>query len=160
MVTIISKQEGPSRKEAELKHSLRQNRATIEGMAGALKRGPMAHLAKPETPQVQAPASTKTVIYRKTSSEGEARPYVRVSMNGRVVLVDYETGNQLHHIGDVRGKREAAKFALATKENGFFAPVADEIRDALKGLDGTLMPDRDAEEKFKTDVATALGLAD
>ena len=159
MVTIISKQDGPSRKEAELKHTLKENRATIEGMAGALKRGPMAHLAP--QPTVQAPAASgTTVFYRKTSSEGEAKPYVRVSMNGRVVLVDYETGNQLHHLGDVRGKGATARFALATKANGFFAPVDGEVAAALAALDGRPIPSRDAEETFKTDVAAALGLAE
>ncbi len=160
MVTIISKQEGPSKREAELKHTLKENRATIEGMAGALKRGPMAHLAP--QPSVQAPAAsgTTSVFYRKTSSEGEAKPYVRVSMNGRVVLVDYETGNQLHHLGDVRGKGAAARFALATKANGFYAAVDDEIGTALTSLDGRTIPDRVAEETFKADVSAALGLGD
>ena len=157
MVTIISKQEGPSKKEAELKHTLRENRATIQGMTQALKHGPMAHLAQPT---VQAPpaVSTTSVFYRKTSSQGDARPYVRVSLNGRVVLVDYETGNQLHHLGDVRGKKDAAKFALATKENGFFAALDGEFAEALKSLDGRAIPNREAEDAFKTDVAAALGL--
>ena len=159
MVTIISKQDGPSKKEAELKQHLRQNRGTLEGMVKALKHGPMAHLAQPE-PTIQAPqGSGKTVFYKNTSSEGDAKPYVRVSMNGRVVLVDYETGSQLHHLGDVRGKGAAAKFALATKANGFFAPVEAEIAEALKGLDGRAAGDRETEEAFKADVAAALGLA-
>lgn len=158
MVTIISKQEGPSKKEAELKHHLKQNRGTIEGMVTALKHGPMSHLAK--QPTIEAPQSSgKSVFYKNTSSEGDAKPYVRVSLNGRVVLVDYETGSQLHHIGDVRGKGAAARFALATKANGFFAPVEPEIAEALKALDGRAVGDREAEEAFKTDVTTALGLA-
>ena len=158
MVTIISKQEGPSKKEAELKHTLKQNRGTIEGMVSALKHGPMAHLA--QTPKVESPQSSgKSVFYKNTSSEGDARPYVRVSMNGRVVLVDYETGSQLHHLGDVRGKGAAAKFALATKANGFFAPLEPEIAEVLMDIDGRAMPDREAEEAFKTDVGAALGLA-
>ena len=158
MVTIISKQDGPSKKEAELKHHLKQNRGTLEGMVKALKHGPMAHLAQPE-PTIQAPqGSGRTVFYKNTSSEGDAKPYVRVSMNGRVVLVDYETGSQLHHLGDVRGKGQAAKFALATKANGFFAPVDAEIAEALSGLDGRAAGDREAEEAFKAEVAAALGL--
>ena len=157
MVTIISKQDGPSKSEAELKHHLKQNRGTIEGMVGALKHGPMAHLAKKQ--QVEVPqASGKSVFYKNTSSEGDAKPYVRVSMNGRVVLIDYETGSQLHHLGDVRGKGAAATFALATKANGFFAPVEPEIAEALTALDGRAVGDRDAEEAFKTEVTTALGL--
>ena len=158
MVTIISKQDGPSKKEAELKHHLKQNRGTIEGMVTALKHGPMSHLA--QKPSVEAPqASGKSVFYKNTSSEGDAKPYVRVSLNGRVVLVDYETGSQLHHLGDVRGKGAAAKFALATKANGFFAPVEPEIAEALAALDGRAVSDRNAEDAFKTAVTTALGLA-
>ena len=109
---------------------------------------------------MQAPESSgRSVFYKNTPSEGDAKPYVRVSMNGRVVLVDYETGSQLHHLGDVRGKGAAAKFALATKANGFFAPVGAEIAEALQGLDGRAVGDRAAEDAFKADVGAALGLA-
>lgn len=159
MVTIISKQDGPSKAEAEFRHTLKENRATIQGMTQALKRGPMAHLAPEPAVQPLASDKTTTVSYRKSSSEGDAKPYVRVSLNGRVVLVDYETGNQLHHLGDLRGKGPSAHFALATKANGFFAPLAPDLAESLKVLDGIAIPDREAEEAFKANVAAALGLA-
>lgn len=154
MVTIISKQDGPRKGEAEVKDIIKKNRGTIEQIANALSGGAMRPKAEPTAPPQ---ASSTTVSYRKTSSEGDARPYIRISLNGRVVVVDFETGSQLHHLGDIRGKREAARFALATKANGFFAPIDVSLQDKLTGLDGTAVPDAAAEEKLKLDIAELLG---
>ncbi|MGI9503393.1 MAG: hypothetical protein ACR2RE_10110, partial [Geminicoccaceae bacterium] len=64
------------------------------------------------------------------------RPYVRISMNGRVVVADQETSKQLHFLGEIRGPRRSQIFVLATKENGFFARVEDELKEKLADLDG------------------------
>lgn len=156
MVTIISKQDGPRKGEAELKHTIQQNRGTIDALARTLSgniggRSAQQTVAKPQ-------ASTTTHSYRKTSSEGEAKPYVRVSLNGRVVIVDFETGNQIHHLGEVRGKGEAARFRLATKENGFYAPLDADICDHLRDIDGVAVTDGAAEDKLKKDIEERLGL--
>src|SRR5439155_20054498 len=66
----------------------------------------------------------------------EAEPSIPISINGRVVSVDRNTGRQLHHIGDIRNRGGAQVFVLATKRNGFFSPVDETIAQALAGLDG------------------------
>ena len=157
MVTIISKQDGPRKGEAELKHTIKQNRGTIEQLANTLSgaiggRSGQQRVAPP--PQ----ASTTTHSFRKTSSEGEARPYVRVSLNGRVVLVDYETGNQLHYLGEVRGKGAAARFRLATKDNGFYAPLEAELCERLRAIDGAPVIDAAAEDRLKKAIEERLAL--
>ena len=158
MVTIISKQDGPRKGEAELKHTIRQNRGTIDALAKTLAGNIGGRSAQQQAKAPPPQAATTTHSYRKTSSEGEARPYVRVSLNGRVVLVDFETGNQLHHLGEVRGKGEAARFRLATKENGFYAPLDNELCDKLRGIDGAPITDAAAEDKLKKDIEEALAL--
>ena len=156
MVTIISKQDGPRKGEAELKHTIQQNRGTIDALAKTLSGNIGGRSAQQTVTKPQA--STTTHSYRKTSSEGEAKPYVRVSLNGRVVIVDFETGNQLHHLGEVRGKGEAARFRLATKENGFYAPLEAEICDKLRDIDGAAIINGAAEDKLKKDIEERLGL--
>ena len=134
MVHVISKQDGPRKEEARLRHVVQQNRGTIEKIADTITGGALSARAKQSTIVPPEPASR--VGYRATSSEGTAQPYVRISLNGRVVVVDFQTGRQLHHLGDLRGTRSAGRFVLATKENGFYAPLEDELRSKLSGLDG------------------------
>ena len=75
------------------------------------------------------------------------------------MIVDFETGNQIHHLGEVRGKGEAARFRLATKENGFYAPLEADICDHLRDIDGVPVTDGAAEDKLKKDIEERLGLS-
>ncbi|MEO1512507.1 MAG: hypothetical protein AAFU70_10560, partial [Planctomycetota bacterium] len=88
----------------------------------------------------------------------EARPYVRISPNRRVVVVDLETNRQMHFLGERRVSDGQRRFVLATADNGFFSPVEAEVAAALADLDGAVIgPARD-EAKLAREIGVQLGI--
>lgn len=64
------------------------------------------------------------------------QPYVKVSINNRVVLVDKSTGRQLALLGEIRGNFLSRRFLPATKENGYLTPLDADMAAAIGDLDG------------------------
>lgn len=110
-----------------------------------------------------APASKPTLIdpHTKASrrpSPEEARPYVRVSLNGRVVLVDLDTSRQLAFLGEVRAREGREVFVLATAAHGFRDPLDEETAARLAELDGTTLARRGGARVLADAIAARLGL--
>ncbi|MDH3659118.1 MAG: hypothetical protein OEU92_03650, partial [Alphaproteobacteria bacterium] len=110
VVDIISKRDGPRREDVTARRLLGENRGTIHKMVDHLTGGQLRS-------QAQKPAAPKQeglIIHtgRAIDSRDAARPYVRVSVNGRVVIADQETSRQLHFLGEVRGPRRSQRFVL------------------------------------------------
>ena len=156
MVDIISKRDGPRREDVAARRLLRENRGTIHKMVDHLTGGQLKSQApKPTTPQPEG-----LVIHtgRTIDSRTAARPYVRVSVNGRVVVADQETSKQLHFLGEIRGPRRSQRFVLATKENGFFALIEDELGDKLADLDGRAITSEFSEDELANAISERLGI--
>jgi hypothetical protein len=154
MVEIISKSNGPRREEAAAKHFIRENAGTINKIAQQLSGGRIRPLTHAETipgplPLRRGPAAP--------SRDAEKKPYVKVSLNGRVIAVDFNNGRQLHHFGEVRGQGAARRFLLATRENRFFTPLDDDLLALLRDLDGAATPDDAAEERLAQEIGARLG---
>jgi hypothetical protein len=103
MVEIFSQRGAPRPQDARLKVFLDQNRATIVKMADHLTQGGYSarKAAKTDAP----PPSTGQTVYvigESASASPEARPCVRATLNGRVVVVDDNSGRQLWHLGQIR----------------------------------------------------------
>jgi hypothetical protein len=156
MVHIISKRDGPRREDVAAKAFLRENRAKIDGLANALTGGRWQELRNPK-PAAQPEASGR-LWYTAPSRPSEPAPYVRISLNGRVVVADEASGRQLLFIGGIRGSGPTRHFVLATKDNGFFDPIEAEAGAALEELDGVLVPEGPIEEQLKQEIASRLGL--
>ena len=142
MIEIISKPNAPRREDAAAKQYLRENSATIMKIANHLSGGQLNR--KP----IDAPAATMPRNARSPAAarpNEEPRPYTSVSLNGRVV-VDFNTGRQLLHLGEIRGQGRARRFLLATAENRFFAPLDSGLQGILSDLDGRPAPDDAAQE--------------
>jgi hypothetical protein len=154
MVEIISKSDGPRREDAAAKQFIRENAGTINKIARQLGGGQTRSLSSgqttpaPETPR-RGPAAPRP--------DAEKRPYVKVSLNGRVIAVDFNNGRQLHHFGEIRGQGPTRRFLLATRENQFFAPLDDDLHARLRELDGVGTPDETAEEKLVQEIGERLG---
>lgn len=156
MVDIISKRDGPRREDVAARRVLQENRGTIHKMMDHLTGGQLNSQAqKPAAPEPEG-----LVIHtgRVIDSREAARPYVRVSVNGRVVVADQETSKQLHFLGEIRGPRRSQRFVLATKENGFFALIEDEPRQQLADLDGRLIDQDFSEDDLVTTITERLGI--
>jgi len=154
MVEIISKSGGPRREEAAAKQFIRENAATINKIADQLSGGRRRTLPGSEPPRAEA------FVQRGRASparDAEKRPYTKVSLNGRVIAVDFNSGRQLHHIGEMRGQGPTRRFLLATRENRFFTPLDDDLLVVLNDLDGMATPDDAAQEQLVRLIDARLG---
>ena len=156
MVYIISKRDGPHREEVAAKDFIQKNRTTIDALASHLTAGRWQELRNPTSPPPPQPSGKlwSTPQARPT----EAEPYVRISLNGRVVIADLASGRQLRFVGELRGKGQSRSFALATRENGIFEPMDENMYKVLADLEGLSVPDEVAEERLEQVIAGRLGL--
>jgi hypothetical protein len=156
MVDIISKRDGPRREDMAARRVIQENRSTIHKMMDHLSGGQLQ--SRRSAPQAPAPEGLIIHTGRATDARENARPYVRVSVNGRVVVADQETSRQLHFLGELRGPRRAQRFILATKENGFYALVDDELKDRLADLDGRVIGRDFSEDDLASLISRRLGI--
>ena len=157
MVEIISKRDGPRREDVQVKRLVEQNRATITRLADQISSGGYSASKAPR----EAPKAQGLIFHHVTagSPAAEADPHVRVSLNGRVIVVDKTSGRQLHHIGEMRSRNGADVFVLATRANGFFSPLDDVIAEALSELDGMAIAGDGGEEQLAATIGARLGFA-
>lgn len=157
MVEIISKRDGPRREDRDTRRLIERNRGTIERIAGHLTGGAFS---TPRPVADSAPETRGPIVHvlGGRPGGGPPRPYVRVSPNGRVVMVDHETGRQMAHLGEIRRSAGVRRFVLATRENGFFAPLDPELAEAIEPLDQLSVADEDAEEQLSSEIGRRLGI--
>ncbi len=155
MVEIISRPNGPRREDAEVRRLIEDNRATINRLADHISGGSYSAGRKPR-PEPKAEGLIFHVV--GYGRKDEAKPAIRVSLNGRVVAVDENSGRQLHHIGDIRRLDGCDTFLLATKANRFFAPVEEPIAAALADLDGRRLDNDYGEETLASEISRSLGM--
>ncbi|MER8753177.1 hypothetical protein NKH57_28775 [Mesorhizobium sp. M1050] len=156
MVEIFSKRDGPRREDVQVKKLIEQNRSTIVRLADQISGGGYSASRKPR----QQPKAEGLIIHvgGSTAPVAEAKPSIQVTMNGRVISKDQNSGRQLHHIGDVRNRGGDQIFVLATKQNGFFSPVDESIAAALAELDGAHLAATYTEEQLAADIVAKLGI--
>jgi hypothetical protein len=151
---IISKKSGPRREDQQAKRHINQNWGTIEKLADQISGGRYsADKAKKAAPPPQA--SGKIFIDQAAPTTPDVvKPYLRVSVNGRVVVADGNSGRQLNFLGQLKRIGGAMRFVIATKENGFFSPVDDETYDLIRDLaDRTInraFSEKDLEKELQT----------
>lgn len=162
MVYIITKNDGPRKEDVAARKLIENNRSTIERLANHLTGGRWQEIrqARSVAPVVTEPERATVAGYQPTGRSTSTRPYVRISPNNRVVVVDEETSRQVLFLGELRRGPEGERFRLATRENGFFDPLEGDALDCLLDLDGLLMPGEEVHEAFKQELASRLGIAD
>lgn len=156
MVEIISKRDGPRREDVQVKRLIEENRSTIVRLADQISGGGYSASRKAR----QQPKAEGLIIHVGVGAATvtEAKPSIRVTMNGRVISKDQNTGRQLHHIGEVRNRNGDQIFVLATKQNGFFSPVDETIAGALADLDGFMLTANYTEDQLAADIGAKLGI--
>lgn len=159
MSDLFSKRPAPWSGDPRARALIENNKATITKLADRLSNGAYSaaqrRAAEPKEPQA------KGLIFSDLG-EGkvatEARPYVRISPNRRVVVVDFETNKQMHFLGELRVVDGQRRFVLATKENGFFSPVDAEVAAALASLDGAVIDRSRNETVLAGEIGACLGI--
>ncbi len=156
MVEFFSKSSEPNRDDARMRQVLRENRSTIVRLADQFSHGAYSASLKPR----EAPKAEGLIIHTgvSTATVDVPEPYAKVSLNGRVLVVDRASARQLAHLGDVRRSGGESRFRLATRANGFFSPVAEETAAALADLDGCRIDAACPEAAFLAEVEKRLGI--
>lgn len=155
MTYIISKRDGPRREDVAAKDFLRKNRAKIDAIANHLTGGNWSELRNPAPPTEPLPSGK--LYMTPAARPTEAEPYVRISINGRVVIADLASGRQLHFVGELRGDGQARHLALGTRENGMFGAMDSDLYGALADLEGMSVPDEAHEQRLEQIIADRLG---
>ena len=155
MVDIFSKSDGPRREDIACKRIIEENKTTIHKLAdqisgGQFSRSRAANAKAKESPK---PDGLRIHIMGSAPAPSAPDPVVRVSLNGRVIVVDNTTSKQMRFLGQMRTKNGQNFFALATKENGFISPLDEETEELLCDLNGVIIENDDIEKKF-VDVIT------
>ena len=156
MVYIISKRDGPHREKVAAKDFIQKNRSKIDAVANHLTGGRWQQLRNPAPPPQPQPSGK--LYSTPPAPPKEAEPYVRISLNGRVVIADLASGRQLHFVGELKGNGQSRYFALATRENGLFEPMDEDMYKVLADLEGASVPDETHEERLEQIIAGRLGL--
>jgi len=157
MVDIISKRDGPRREDVAAKRLIEKNRPTIARLADQLSGGGYTAMRQPPKP----PEPTGLVFHDFAGTrptESQHPDYVRISLNGRVALVDGDTSKQLHFIGEIRGNADGEIFFLATEQNEFFAPLDADLANCLAELDQKLINESFSEDDLSAQISERLGL--
>lgn len=157
MVDIISKRSGPRREDVAAKRLIDNNRSTIEGLANQLSGGNYAAMRRPPEPP-QPDGLILHDLAGARATETKYQPYVRISLNGRVVIVDGETSKQLHFIGEIRNGPESREFVLATRDNKFFSPLDEDLCLRLADIDHKIIDAGWSEEDLADEIAKRLDL--
>lgn len=158
MTEFFSKSSEPSRHDARIREVLQRNRSTIVRLADQFSQGAYSASRKPR----EEPKPEGLIIHTGAGSRRTEvpEPYVKLAINGRVLVVDGASARQMLHLGDVRRAGGESRFRLATRDNGFFSPVDADVSDALADLDGRVIGGAFPEPMFLAEIARRLGLAE
>ncbi len=142
---IISRQAGPRREDEQAKRHINRNWSTIERLADQISNGRYsADKARKAAPPPQA--SGKIIVDQAARPAPDAAtPYLRISVNGRVVVADQNSGRQLDFLGQLKRVGGVMRFVIATRKNGFLSPLNDDIYTLISDLDDTTI-DRNFSE--------------
>ncbi len=159
---IISKREGPRPEDVRAKRLISENAGTIRKLADQISNGGYSRMQQEQARRNQVPQPEGLLIHSMAgpAKPVEPEPYLRVSLNGRVVLADRISGKQLQLLGEFRNRSGARVFVLATEANGFLSPVSEEIRQALCQFDNAAFDPAEPEQQIAQKFGEALGLVD
>ncbi|MEO1680387.1 MAG: hypothetical protein AAFU80_19760 [Pseudomonadota bacterium] len=159
MSDFFSKRPAPWGGDPRARALIEDNKATITRLADRISNG--AYSAAQRRAQAPSEPQAKGLIISDLGAgkvASEARPYVRISPNRRVVVVDLETNRQMHFLGELRVSDGQRRFVLATADNGFFSPVDAEVAAALADLDGAVIAPARDEAKLAREIEVQLGI--
>ncbi|MCZ4257785.1 hypothetical protein O4H53_19730 [Sulfitobacter sp. G21635-S1] len=159
---IFSKREGPRSEDVRARKLIAENAGTIRKLADQISNGGFTKMRQDRARRNEQPKPEGLLIYTMSASTkaDDPDPYIRVSLNGRVVLSDRSTGRQIQLLGQIRSTAGSKRFVLATEENGYISPVCDETRDALASYDGVEIGPGFTEKDIVRTFGTCLGLVE
>jgi hypothetical protein len=149
--------ERPEDKRAQA--HIKRNWGTIEKLADTLSGGKYsADKAKQAAPPPQAQGLIIIDQARPRVADVPV-PYLRISVNGRVVLADSSSSIQLHFLGQIKRVNGEQRFVIATAENGFVAPLDSAICEKIADLADLTINRSYSEDDLAEAIKTRLQIA-
>lgn len=157
---IFSKRDGPRIEDAQAKRMLKENAGTIRKLADQISNGGYSRMRAEDARRKQEPKPDGLMIhdFKGPASTDAPVPYVKISINNRVVLVDSNNGRQLQLLGEIRGNFMRKTFVFATKENGFISPIEEGTRESISDLENIEITSSYSEKDLAKDLEERLGL--
>jgi len=157
---IFSKREGPRQEDIRAKRMISENAPVIRKLADQISNGGFTRMRQQEAQRREQPKPEGLIIHdlKAPARSAVAAPYVRISLNNRVVLADSNNGRQLQMLGEIRGNFMSRSFALATKENGFITPLDEDIQAAIGHLADVAITPEFTEKDLARALEESLGL--
>ena len=136
LMDIISKRSGPREEDKHAKAHVRQNWGTIEKLADQISGGSYsANKARVGGKKDASLASGLIFVDQAARPKADVpEPYLRISLNGRVVLADKSSGIQLHFLGQLKRHNGVVRFQIATKSNGYISPLDTDLQALILDL--------------------------
>lgn len=156
---IISRKSGPRAEDQQAKQHLQRNWGTIEKLADTLSGG---KYSADKAKKAAAPPQAKGLIFVDQARPRLADnpvPYLRISTNGRVVLADTSSGIQMHFLGELKRVNGEVRFTIATKENGYFTPLDNEMAEKIADLANLPVNRSYSEDDLAQAIKTRLQIA-
>ncbi|MEO7380172.1 MAG: hypothetical protein ABIV25_00345 [Paracoccaceae bacterium] len=157
---IISKRSGPREEDKHAKAHVRQNWGTIEKLADQISGGSYsANKARVGGKKDGPQASGLIFVDQKARPRVDVpEPYLRISLNGRVVLVDKNSGIQLHFLGQLKRHNGVVRFEIATKANGYISALDPDLEALILDLADKPVDRAYTEDSLSCDLKSRLSL--
>ena len=142
------------------KRLIQENSGTIRKLADQISNGGFTKMRQEEARRREKPKPEGLIIHdlKAPSKPDTPDPYVKVSINNRVVLADASSGRQLQLLGEIRRNGFSKAFVLATKANGYRSPVSDETYAAIQHLSQAAITQEFSEASLVQEIEKALGI--
>ena len=157
---IISKRSGPREEDKQAKAHVRQNWGTIEKLADQISGGSYsANKARVSGKKTEPQASGLIFVDQAARPRVDVPdPYLRISLNGRVVLVDKNSGIQLDFLGQIKRQNGVTRFQIATTENGYISALDPDLTALILDLADKPLDRSYTEDDLSADIKSRLGL--
>lgn len=159
---IFSKREGPRAEDVKAKRIISDNMPVIRRLADQISNGGFTQMRQDQARRKQEPQPEGKLIFdMKARLQNEVpEPYIKISLNNRIVLADRKSARQIQLVGEIRGSVMSKKLVLATKENGFISPLDNEVLDAIGHLDGVEINRDFSADDLASTLEKLLGLSE
>ena len=159
LLDILSRLSSERPEDKQAQAHIKRNWGTIEKLADTLSGGKYsADKAKQAAPPPQAQGLIIIDQARPRVADVPV-PYLRISINGRVVLADSSSGIQLHFLGQIKRLNGEQRFVIATAENGFFAPLDSVLSEKIADLADLTINRSYSEDDLAEAIKTRLQIA-
>jgi hypothetical protein len=157
---IISKRSGPREEDKRGKAHVQKNWGTIEKLADQISGGGYSSNKARIKAKNEGPKASGLIFVDQAARPrvDVAEPYLRISLNGRVVLVDKNSGIQLHFLGQIKRQNGVVRFQIATKANGYIAPLDPDLEALIVNLANKPLDRSYTEADLSRDIKTCLSV--